>query len=178
MPARVAQILNDPRIRRTAEASRDCPCPDETVFVGGWHNTSSETVTFFDLDRMPETAPPRVRVAFARSSSGLRPRRPRALPAVRLRPAHAVLRRGAAACRGAGGRPGTGSARMGARHQRHQHRRPARLDPRPVPRSAGLPHFLRSRPGRCRAHDPDANPSGRLSRLRRHHPRILFLLRR
>ena len=44
----MAQILNDPRIRERL-AQRGLVIPDETVFVGGMHNTSSETVTFFDL---------------------------------------------------------------------------------------------------------------------------------
>lgn len=48
----MAQILNDPRVR--AELTRrGVVIPDETIFVGGWHNTSSDTVTLFDLDRVP-----------------------------------------------------------------------------------------------------------------------------
>jgi uncharacterized protein YbcC (UPF0753/DUF2309 family) len=50
----IAQILNDPRVR-AALAARGIAIPDETVFVGGMHNTSSETVTFADVDRIPES---------------------------------------------------------------------------------------------------------------------------
>jgi uncharacterized protein YbcC (UPF0753/DUF2309 family) len=50
----VAQILNDPRVRE-ALARRGLAVPPDTVFVGGMHNTSSEAVTFYDLDRLPES---------------------------------------------------------------------------------------------------------------------------
>ena len=48
----IAQILNDPRIRERL-AARGLVIPAETVFVGGMHNTSSEAVTFDDLDLLP-----------------------------------------------------------------------------------------------------------------------------
>jgi uncharacterized protein YbcC (UPF0753/DUF2309 family) len=47
-----AQILNDPRVRERLKA-RGLSVPPETVFVGGMHNTSSEAVTFYDLDHLP-----------------------------------------------------------------------------------------------------------------------------
>jgi uncharacterized protein YbcC (UPF0753/DUF2309 family) len=50
----VAQILNDPRIRERLR-DRGITIPPETVFVGGMHNTSSEAITFDDLDRIPES---------------------------------------------------------------------------------------------------------------------------
>jgi uncharacterized protein YbcC (UPF0753/DUF2309 family) len=50
----IAQILNDPRVRANL-ASRGLVVPDETVFVGGFHNTCNEYVKFFDLDRIPES---------------------------------------------------------------------------------------------------------------------------
>ncbi|MBL8799561.1 MAG: DUF2309 domain-containing protein [Planctomycetia bacterium] len=50
----VAQILNDPLVRQRL-AARGLRIPDETVFVGGWHNTSNELVTFFDLDLLPDS---------------------------------------------------------------------------------------------------------------------------
>jgi uncharacterized protein YbcC (UPF0753/DUF2309 family) len=50
----LAQILNDPRVRgRLAE--QGITIPPDTVFVGGMHNTSNESVTFYDLDRLPES---------------------------------------------------------------------------------------------------------------------------
>jgi uncharacterized protein YbcC (UPF0753/DUF2309 family) len=53
--ARVAaQILNDERVRRLL-ADRRLPIPDETVFVGGFHNTCDDSVSFFDVNRIPRT---------------------------------------------------------------------------------------------------------------------------
>jgi uncharacterized protein YbcC (UPF0753/DUF2309 family) len=48
----LAQILNDPRVRERLR-QRGIAIPPETVFIGGMHNTSSETVTFHDLDCLP-----------------------------------------------------------------------------------------------------------------------------
>jgi hypothetical protein len=48
----LAQVLNDPRIRERLE-QRGIAIPAETFFLGGMHNTSSENVTFHDLDRLP-----------------------------------------------------------------------------------------------------------------------------
>ncbi len=50
----MAQILNDPRVRERL-AKRGLPIPDETVIVGGCHNTCDDSVTFFDKDRVPES---------------------------------------------------------------------------------------------------------------------------
>ena len=50
----VSQMLNDPRVRATL-ARRGLAVPDATVFVGGFHNTCKDDVTFFDLDRLPES---------------------------------------------------------------------------------------------------------------------------
>ncbi len=50
----IAQVLNDPRVRERL-AGRGIVVPPETVFVGGMHNTSSEAVTFYDLDVLPES---------------------------------------------------------------------------------------------------------------------------
>ena len=50
----IAQVLNDPRVRANL-AARGIMVPAETVFVGGFHNTCNEYVTFFDTDRVPET---------------------------------------------------------------------------------------------------------------------------
>jgi uncharacterized protein YbcC (UPF0753/DUF2309 family) len=48
----MAQILNDPRVRERL-GRRGLSIPRETYFVGGMHNTSSETVTFYDTDLVP-----------------------------------------------------------------------------------------------------------------------------
>jgi uncharacterized protein YbcC (UPF0753/DUF2309 family) len=50
----MAHILNDPRVRDRLRA-RGLDVPEETAFVGGMHNTSSEAVTFYDLDRLPDS---------------------------------------------------------------------------------------------------------------------------
>jgi uncharacterized protein YbcC (UPF0753/DUF2309 family) len=50
----MAHILNDPRVRERLEG-RGLRIPPETVFIGGMHNTSSEAITFYDLDRLPES---------------------------------------------------------------------------------------------------------------------------
>jgi uncharacterized protein YbcC (UPF0753/DUF2309 family) len=48
----LAQMLNDSRVRERLRL-RGLDIPAETVFVGGMHNTSSETVTFYDTDLVP-----------------------------------------------------------------------------------------------------------------------------
>jgi hypothetical protein len=50
----IACILNDPRVRERLHV-RGLHIPPETVFVGGMHNTSSEGLTFYDLDLLPES---------------------------------------------------------------------------------------------------------------------------
>ncbi len=49
-----AQMLNDLRVRR-ALTERGLIVPDDTVFVGGLHNTCNDSVACFDLDRLPRT---------------------------------------------------------------------------------------------------------------------------
>lgn len=49
-----ARILNDVRVRQ-ALAQRNLIVPSDTVFIGGVHNTCNDSVTFFDLDRLPTT---------------------------------------------------------------------------------------------------------------------------
>jgi uncharacterized protein YbcC (UPF0753/DUF2309 family) len=48
----MASILNDPGVR-LALAGRGIAIPAETVFVGGYHNTCNDVVTFADQDRIP-----------------------------------------------------------------------------------------------------------------------------
>ncbi len=47
-----ARILNDVRVR-LALAEAGLVVPADTVFLGGWHNTCSDSVSYFDLDRLP-----------------------------------------------------------------------------------------------------------------------------
>jgi hypothetical protein len=48
----MARFLNDPRVRE-AMARRGLPLPDDTVFVGGYHNTCNDSVTFSDVAHIP-----------------------------------------------------------------------------------------------------------------------------
>jgi uncharacterized protein YbcC (UPF0753/DUF2309 family) len=47
-----AEMANDPRIRRRL-AAQGIRLPDETYFIGAYHNTCDESVHYFDLDFMP-----------------------------------------------------------------------------------------------------------------------------
>ena len=47
-----AQLLNDPRVREGL-AGRGLSLPADTVVVGGYHNTCNDSVTYYDLDRIP-----------------------------------------------------------------------------------------------------------------------------
>src|SRR5690606_8520094 len=47
-----AQIVNDARVRANL-AERGLSIPNDTVFVGGLHNTCNERVTFYDTDLIP-----------------------------------------------------------------------------------------------------------------------------
>jgi uncharacterized protein YbcC (UPF0753/DUF2309 family) len=49
-----AQMANDPRVRKLV-AEQGLKIPDETVFVGCYHNTCDDSVTYYDLDRIPST---------------------------------------------------------------------------------------------------------------------------
>ena len=50
----LAHILNDPRVRERIK-QRGIDIPDTTMFIGGWHNTCSDCITYFDLDRIPKS---------------------------------------------------------------------------------------------------------------------------
>ncbi len=50
----LAQILNDRRVRANLRR-RDVMLPEKTVFVGGMHNTSNESITFYDIDLVPHS---------------------------------------------------------------------------------------------------------------------------
>lgn len=47
-----AQMANDWRVRGKV-AAHGIKIPDDTVFVGAYHNTCDDSVVFFDLDRLP-----------------------------------------------------------------------------------------------------------------------------
>lgn len=48
----MASMLNDPKVRERL-GRRGFPIPADTVFVGGWHNTCNDVITFLDLDALP-----------------------------------------------------------------------------------------------------------------------------
>jgi uncharacterized protein YbcC (UPF0753/DUF2309 family) len=48
-----AQMLNDPRIRENL-AVRGLAIPGDAYFVGAFHNTCNDSVSYFDLDRLPK----------------------------------------------------------------------------------------------------------------------------
>jgi uncharacterized protein YbcC (UPF0753/DUF2309 family) len=48
-----AEMANDPRVRQLLSA-RCLEVPAETVFVGALHNTCDDSLTLFDLDRLPK----------------------------------------------------------------------------------------------------------------------------
>lgn len=47
-----AQMANDPRVRRLL-ASGGLVIPEETVFVGAYHNTCDDSILYYDLDPLP-----------------------------------------------------------------------------------------------------------------------------
>ena len=49
-----AGILNDPRVRERL-AQRGLTIPRETVFLGAWHNTCDDSITYFDLHDLPSS---------------------------------------------------------------------------------------------------------------------------
>jgi uncharacterized protein YbcC (UPF0753/DUF2309 family) len=49
-----AQMANDSRVRE-ALAKKGLVIPQSTYFVGAYHNTCDDLVTYFDLDRLPST---------------------------------------------------------------------------------------------------------------------------
>lgn len=50
----LAIMLNDQRVRKIL-AERGLEIPEDTFFVGGYHNTSVDSVVFYDLDLLPRT---------------------------------------------------------------------------------------------------------------------------
>lgn len=47
-----AQMANDPRVRRLL-AETGLVVPDDIAFVGAYHNTCNDSITYYDLDRLP-----------------------------------------------------------------------------------------------------------------------------
>jgi uncharacterized protein YbcC (UPF0753/DUF2309 family) len=49
-----ARMANDPRVRDLV-ARNGLTIPHDTVFVGAYHNTCDDSMTYYDLDRLPAT---------------------------------------------------------------------------------------------------------------------------
>lgn len=49
-----AQMANDPRVRQRV-AGQGLTIPHETIFVGCYHNTCDDSVSYYDLDQVPQT---------------------------------------------------------------------------------------------------------------------------
>lgn len=47
----MAQVLNDPRVRKRL-SERGIEIDEKTTFIGGLHNTCNDTIKYFDLDRL------------------------------------------------------------------------------------------------------------------------------
>ncbi len=52
-----AQMANDPRVRDKL-VQKGLVIPREAMFIGAYHNTCDDSVTFFDLDRLPSSHRP------------------------------------------------------------------------------------------------------------------------
>jgi len=50
----IASILADPRVREQLR-ERGIDIPRTTIFLGGMHNTASDHISFYDLDRLPSS---------------------------------------------------------------------------------------------------------------------------
>lgn len=50
-----ARLANSPEVRRLLQQQHNIAIPDDTVFVGGLHNTTTDQLTIFDEDRIPPT---------------------------------------------------------------------------------------------------------------------------
>lgn len=59
-----AQMANDPRVRSRL-AERNLVIPADTWFVGAYHNTANDQVTFFDVETIPGWVQPRLVAARA-----------------------------------------------------------------------------------------------------------------
>ena len=50
-----ARCANDPEVRRKLKEEHNIIIPDDTWFVGGYHDTTSDLVELYDLDKLPES---------------------------------------------------------------------------------------------------------------------------
>eukprot|EP00457_Paulinella_chromatophora_P000426 gb/GEZN01000426.1/.p1 GENE.gb/GEZN01000426.1/~~gb/GEZN01000426.1/.p1 ORF type:complete len:1268 (+),score=118.32 gb/GEZN01000426.1/:298-4101(+) len=51
----LARLANNTEVRERLKSHHGISIPDDTVFIGGVHNTTAESVVFYDLDLLPES---------------------------------------------------------------------------------------------------------------------------
>ncbi len=51
----LARLANDKSVRLHLQKDHDITIPDDTVFIGGMHNTTNDTVELYDTDMIPES---------------------------------------------------------------------------------------------------------------------------
>ena len=51
----LARLSNDRAVRACLQKDHNITIPDDTVFIGGFHNTTTDTVEFFDVNLLPKT---------------------------------------------------------------------------------------------------------------------------
>ena len=51
----LARLANDPSVRASLQKDHDINVPDDTWFIGGIHNTTTDTVEFYDLESLPSS---------------------------------------------------------------------------------------------------------------------------
>ena len=171
-----SEMANEPRVRERLRA-RGLVIPDSTWFVGAYHNTCDDSMTYYEEDLLP-----------AESLGALEDAK-RALADACLLDAHERCRRfesapldldPEAALAHAEAHAydlGAAKARVWACNQRRLHRGPPSTDTWVVSRSARLSRVVRSRERLDRGDSGSAPPIGRTGR-RRDQPGILLQLRR
>jgi uncharacterized protein YbcC (UPF0753/DUF2309 family) len=51
----LARLANDKAVRLNLQKDHNISIPDDTVFIGGFHNTTADTVEFFDANLLPQS---------------------------------------------------------------------------------------------------------------------------
>ena len=136
-----AAMANRPEVRDSLrEEGIHIPC--DTWFIGGYHDTCSDGVEFYDVEAVPDTHAAdlfRLRESLDKARALNAQERARQ---VRVMPAQRLPGRRAAARRRAQRAPGTTAAGVWTLHQCRLHRGPAQPHARTVSRSPGVPGFL------------------------------------
>ena len=51
----LARLAMDPNVRELLKQKHQIQIPDDTVFIGGLHNTTNDTIEYYDLERLPDS---------------------------------------------------------------------------------------------------------------------------